>query len=260
MNNIQIFNNTNFGAIRTIVEGDKVLFCASDVAKALGYSNPRKAIDDHCPHVTKRDIGVVTGKKADGTEAIQQVDMSFIPEGDVYRLIVRSKLPSAERFEGWVMDEVLPSIRKTGRYRSKSINENELKIREYEAQAKLANAKARQQNAQTKQAEMWLRLRELTNIKEYKAIAESYAGNTLAGAYVLSLPKAEEKTYSATEIGNIIGISANKVGMIANANNLKTEEYGKIFYDKSRYSNKEVETFRYYENVIPLMRGLVNNN
>ena len=246
MNNIQIFNNTNFGEIRTIVEGDKVLFCASDVAKALGYERPNDAINAHCRYTVKHRIPHPQSLE-------KEIEMSFIPEGDVYRLIVRSKLPSAERFEGWVMDEVLPSIRKTGIYSSKSINENE-------AQAKLANAKARQQNAQTKQAEMWLRLRELTNIKEYKAIAESYAGNTLAGAYVLSLPKAEEKTYSATEIGNIIGISANKVGMIANANNLKTEEYGKIFYDKSRYSNKEVETFRYYENVIPLMRGLVNNN
>lgn len=71
------------------------------------------------------------------------------------------------------------------------------------------------------------------------------------------MPVAERKTYSATEIGNKLGISANKVGSLANKHNLKTEEYGKLYHDKSKYSNKEVESFRYYDNVIPVLEELI---
>ena len=113
---LQVFNHEQFGDVRIIEEDGRVLFCGKDVAAALGYDNPRKAVRDHCPHGTKRSIGVMTGKKVDGTPAMQNVEMTFIPEGDLYRLITHSKLPAAERFEKWVFDEVLPTIRKTGGY------------------------------------------------------------------------------------------------------------------------------------------------
>lgn len=106
MNNIQIFNNTEFGEIRTAEIEGKPYFMATDIAKALGYTNPNKAINDHCRAITKCATPI-SGK-------MQEVN--FIPEGDVYRLIARSKLPQAEKFEKWVFDEVLPSIRKTGGY------------------------------------------------------------------------------------------------------------------------------------------------
>lgn len=105
-NNLIKFNNPDFGEVRTLEENGKVLFCASDVAKALGYNNPNKAVNDHCRAITKRSTPI-SGKMQ---------DINFIPEGDVYRLIVRSKLPTAERFERWVFDEVLPAIRKHGGY------------------------------------------------------------------------------------------------------------------------------------------------
>ena len=116
MNQMEIFKNPEFGSVRVIDEDGKYLFCGTDVAAALGYANPRKAVRDHTRCGTKCSIGVQTGKKADGTPAVQMVEMLFIPEGDVYRLIVHSKLPSAERFERWVFDEVLPSIRQHGAY------------------------------------------------------------------------------------------------------------------------------------------------
>ena len=114
MNQIEIFNSPEFGSIRTLEQNGKVLFCGTDVATALGYTNPRKAVRDHTRGGTKCSIGVQTGKKADGSPAVQMVEMLFIPEGDLYRLIAHSKLPSAERFEQWVFDEVLPVIRKHG--------------------------------------------------------------------------------------------------------------------------------------------------
>ncbi len=113
---LQVFNHEQFGDVRIIEEDGKVLFCGSDVAKALGYENPRDAIRRHCRCVAKRDAWVQTGTKSDGTPAMRLNSTNFIPEGDVYRLITHSKLPAAERFEKWVFDEVLPTIRKTGGY------------------------------------------------------------------------------------------------------------------------------------------------
>ena len=112
-----MFESKDFGQVRTIVEGDKVLFCGADVAKALWYTNPRKALADHCKGVTKR-YGVSRTTNQHGVTTEQTVEMSYIYEGDVYRLIARSKLPSAEKFERWVFDEILPSIRKHGAYLS----------------------------------------------------------------------------------------------------------------------------------------------
>lgn len=107
MKNLQIFNNPEFGEIRTLEEGEHILFCASDVAKALGYKNPTEAIQDHCKRVVERCTSDLLGRRQ---------TMKFVPEGDIYRLTASSKLPGAEKFESWVFDEVLPSIRKHGAY------------------------------------------------------------------------------------------------------------------------------------------------
>ena len=78
MNQIEIFNSPEFGSIRTLEQNGKVLFCGTDVATALGYTNPRKAVRDHTRGGTKCSIGVQTGKKADGSPAVQMVEMLFI--------------------------------------------------------------------------------------------------------------------------------------------------------------------------------------
>lgn len=106
MNDLQTFTSERFGSVRILEEDGKVLFCGSDVAKALGYSNPRKAVRDHCRGGTKRSTPTTSGVQ----------EMAFIPEGDVYRLIVNSRLPAAQEFESWVFDEVLPSLRRDGFY------------------------------------------------------------------------------------------------------------------------------------------------
>lgn len=106
MNELQIFTNDMFGEIRTIQTDDKVLFCGNDVAQALGYSRPRDAIRTHCKGASKHRTPTISGYQ----------EMTFITEGDLYRLIIRSKLPSAEKFETWVFDDILPTIRKHGMY------------------------------------------------------------------------------------------------------------------------------------------------
>ena len=112
-NKIEVFKNEQFGEVRTILEGETLLFCGSDVARALGYAIPSKAVNTHCKGVSKMEA-----PSHGGTQT-----MLFITEGDVYRLIVRSKLPTAEKFEHWLFDEVVPTIRKTGGYMTDSLLE-----------------------------------------------------------------------------------------------------------------------------------------
>lgn len=106
MTEIQTYTNAAFGSVRVLYEDGKPLFCGTDACKALGYKNQSKALNDHCKGVTKRYIPTGGGKQ----------QANFLPEGDLYRLITHSKLPSAEKFEHWVFDEVLPAIRKNGMY------------------------------------------------------------------------------------------------------------------------------------------------
>lgn len=108
MNDITIFNHLGNDVRTTTTEDGTPLFCGKDVATALGYTNTNKAILDHCRRVTKRYPII------DSLGRTQEA--RFITEGDVYRLIFNSKLPTAEQFEAWVVNEVLPSIRKHGMY------------------------------------------------------------------------------------------------------------------------------------------------
>lgn len=118
MDNLQVFTKDEFGTIRTVQMDNEVYFVANDVAKALGYANPSKATNDHCKKA----------KMTWGNDSLgRRQEFKIIPEGDVYRLITRSKLESAEFFENWVFDEVLPTIRKTGGY----VNSDELFINTY---------------------------------------------------------------------------------------------------------------------------------
>lgn len=105
-NEVLTFSNVEFGKIRTTEVNGKPYFVGSDIAGALGYKEPHKAISRHCKGGMKRTIPTNGGNQ----------EVIVIPEGDVYRLIIKSKLPSAERFESWVMDIILPQIRKTGGY------------------------------------------------------------------------------------------------------------------------------------------------
>lgn len=104
---VKVFQNDKFGNIRVVLISGKEHFVASDVAKALGYERPADAVAQHCVNSVKHRVENSRG---------QMRDTTVIPEGDLYRLITHSKLPTAQQFERWVFDEVLPSIRKNGTY------------------------------------------------------------------------------------------------------------------------------------------------
>lgn len=233
---IKVFNNTEFGNIRTLEIDGEPWFVGKDVATALGYAKPENAVSNHVDSEDK------TSTLIQGSGSNYKSKAIIINESGLYSLILGSKLDGAKRFKRWVTSEVLPAIRKTGAYATDSkaaeIKMRELRVKEMNAQARLLNAETRR--LKILQAERGLS-QVAIDTAAVKA-AEEITGQDL-GDY---LPKTG-KTYSASEVGNALGISANKVGKIANAYGLKTEEYGVFVMDKSRYSSKEVTSFRYNE-------------
>jgi prophage antirepressor-like protein len=121
-NNLQVFKNTEFGELGVLVIDGKEYFPASECARILGYSNPRDAILRHCkPEGVVKHDGVSLTTNQYGISTEQMVEKTYITEGNLYRLIIRSKLPAAERFERWIFDEVLPTIRKHGLYATEKV-------------------------------------------------------------------------------------------------------------------------------------------
>lgn len=119
---VTVFESKDFGKVRTVDIDNKIYFCGSEVAKALGYARPNDSISAHCRYTVKHSIPHPQSKN-------KEIEMLFISEGDVYRLIAHSKLPSAEHFESWIFDEVLPTIHRTGSYIMEgSEKDNELKL------------------------------------------------------------------------------------------------------------------------------------
>ena len=241
-NEVQIFENAEFGKVRTIVKDGKPYFIGKDVADILGYAKPENAIATHVDEEDK------TSTLIQGTGSNYKSKAIIINESGVYALIFGSKLPKAKQFKRWVTSEVLPSIRKTGSYGT--IPKERSAFKEQELKARMLNARVRESN-------QYLKIAAQIDIPEYRYILQAKSAEALNGGVpVLPMQEAERKTYSATEIGAMFGVSANRIGKLANAHKLKTPEYGKLFYSKSEHSVKEVETWRYYDSVIPVFEKI----
>lgn len=239
-NELQVFENAEFGKVRTIVKDGEPYFVGKDVASILGYTAERNAISAHVDEEDK----LTHRFSASG----QNREMTIINESGLYSLILSSKLPKAKQFKRWVTSEVLPSIRKTGSY--STIPQDKQVFKEQELKARMLNARVRESN-------QYLKIAAQIDIPEYRYILQAKSAEALNGGVpVLPLQEVERKTYSATEIGKMFGVSANKIGKLANMHKLKTPEYGKLFYSKSEHSVKEVETWRYYESVIPVFEKI----
>lgn len=127
--------------------------------------------------------------------------------------------------------------------------------------AKLRRIEVQEQNAKTRAAKLLMKMAEVDTLSQaYKSILVSKAAEVLTGTPVLPLPKTEQKTYSAKEISSMFGVSPQKIGKIANEHGLKTDEYGAWYRDKSPYSSKEVDTFRYNDNAVEMFRKLLGND
>ncbi|MEB7449917.1 phage antirepressor KilAC domain-containing protein [Staphylococcus chromogenes] len=184
MQELQVFQNSQFGNLEILTIEGKEWFPAIKVAELLGYSNPRKAIRDHAKEkgVTIRSVLSNGGNQ----------NKKFIDEGNLYRLISRSKLPQAEQFEEWVFDEVLPAIRKHGIYATDNVIEETLNNPDYLITVLTEYKKEKEQNLLLKQ-----------EIGELKPKAD----------YVDEILKSTG-TLATTQIAADYGISAQKLNKL----------------------------------------------
>lgn len=232
MNELKVFNNPEFGKVRTVEINGEPWLVGKDVAAALGYQNPQRAIRDH---VDEEDKGVTEMVTPGGKQSVP-----IINESGLYSLVLSSKLPGAKKFRRWVTLEVLPSIRKTGHYTAKPMTDYQM------------------ESIRVRKAQLLERLAKEYD-GTYRQVLQAHATKELTGEYLLPLPYIGEKTYSAQEIGEKLGISANKVGMLANRNHLKTKQYGTWVNDVAKNCpGKEVPSFRYYESVVPVLKTIIS--
>ena len=237
MNELTVFENKDFGQIRAIMQQGEPWFVAADVCKCTDIANSRDAFS----RLDEDEKGVALIDTPGGKQ-----NMAIINEPGLYSLVLGSRKPEAKAFKRWITHEVIPSIRKTGSYSSG----NDIKA---------MRAEAMMRNAKTREANLWLKFAAVLDSQPHKQLCASYGTQVLTGGQrVLPLPEVE-KTYSAEEVGAMLGgLSGQKVGRIATKHGLKVPEYGRLTLDKSRYSNKEVETWRYNEAGVEALRQIVS--
>lgn len=239
MNELQIFNYQS-SEVRTVMIDGEPWFVLVDVCRVLGIVRGARVAE----RLEQDEVRQMYLTDSLG----RQQEMIIINESGLYSVILRSDKPEAKPFRKWVTGTVLPTIRKTGAYSANSLPDP----RAATAEAKLNNSRARK-------ASVWLKLAQTNPIPTFQQICAHYASAELTGGTaVLPLPEVQERTYSAEEVGEMLGgVSANKVGRIANKNGLKTPEYGLEVWDKSRHSAKQVPAWRYNERAVARLREII---
>lgn len=201
MNDVQIFNSPMFGDLRVVRdEKGELLFCLKDVCNSLELQ-VTKVKDRLTPYLPTIKVGVVTGKKSDGSDSIQYIDMYFITEPDLYRVIFQSRKSSARKFQDWVFEEVLPTLRKEGSY---SMTQSKQPLASYQIEDPIERAKrwieeqqhTRALEAQTEQQAQTIGIQQ----KELTVAAPKvkYYDDTLASTDCLT----------TTQVADDLGISA----------------------------------------------------
>ena len=241
-NQIEIFKNEELKLqVRTIQNEDgSISINAEDTARGFGFTTVAKSgnevvrwarVNDYC-----KELGFSHKCGKD----------DYIPESLFYMLGMKASNKVAQEFQKWLAVDVIPSIRKNGTY---SIKEEKVdKLAEMETETKL-------NNSQTRKANSIMRMYKQCDDPKMK----DYLFNKAIEALVGITPLPSKKLLTAEQVGKKLGISANMVGRIANANNLKTEEYGKEEIAPTKYDDKHVvATWRYYENVIPVLENIIN--
>lgn len=235
---LQVF--TYEGAqVRTIDYDGQPWFVLKDVCNVLGISKYRD-VSDRLDADERGPIGVDT---PGGTQK-----MICVNEPGLYSVILRSDKPQAKAFKRWVTHDVLPAIRKTGEYKTPA-----KAMTDYQQM----QAETRRHNIAIQKARL---LNQIAGQYEgpYRQVLQAHATRELTGEFLLPLPQMAERTFSAAEIGEMLGISAAKVGTLTNRNGLKTDQYGTWFYDKAKGTDKQVQSFRYYQSVLSPLRSLLD--
>lgn len=219
-------------------ENNDVFMTREQIGQALEYSNPRKAIGN-IHERNKERLDKFSSTLNLRTEAGIRETVIYNEKG-IYEILRYSKQPKADAFYDWVYD-LLSKLRKSEYQVIKPNTEyDKIQIQKQRAEAMLLNAR-------TRQAKLILDMQKNNTLSPVAVeLLQINALEVVTNNQTDYRPEVE-KTYTATEIANELGITANKVGRIANAHNIKTEEYGIEVLDKSPYSNKQVPSFRYNE-------------
>ena len=246
MKDIQIFNNPEFGEIRTTIVDGEPYFVGKDVAEVLAYKETAKAIREH---VDDDDKGVSVLDTPGGKQK-----MVVINESGLYGLVFGSKLPTAKKFKHWVTSEVLPAIRKTGGYSVKQAERD--KTKEMRAEAMLKNADSRR-------AKLLLEIAAASHIDGYKEMIMTKTANMLAGEPFLPMPKSGRERHDLGWYCERIGKGKNwasQLGKILKKNGIKKEQgvNGEYAEDHARGDiHKQVQNFEWYADfMFPQLRAL----
>lgn len=245
MSELQLIKSAKFGEVQADIykKGDEPYMTINQLAECLGYSNGRKGIDtlvDRNPYLKNSEFSVTL--KMRGTDGKQYNTRIFTEDG-IYEITMLAKTDKAKEFRSWIR-KLLKSLRR-GDAKLVSMTEYQRMM----AQTRAENAKIRKAQILTRLAEQY--------DGTFREVLNSYATKELTGEHLLPLPSLPERTYTATELGEMLGVSANRIGTITNRHNLKTEQYGHWFNDKAKGHNKEVQSFRYYASVIPVLQELI---
>jgi prophage antirepressor-like protein len=236
MSNLVLLKSEKFGSVNCdfYEEGNNFWMTREQIGTALEYQNPREAIKlIHKRHKDRLEM-FSRGFQFETPRGGTQTTVIYSPKG-IYEICRWSKQPKADQFYDFVYD-ILENLRTGKLLNNKDVLANKV------IDIKERNARVRQANLLLKTADKYHHILAKESIK----LLISLATETAMGRPVLPRP-AVEKTYTASELGRELGISANQVGRIANQLNLKTSEYGMFVLDKAKYSNKHVESFRYNE-------------
>ena len=239
MNNLSLIKSEKFGSVECdIYGGGKEFYMTREqIGQALEYSDPNRSISKIHERKQSRlnkyssvvKLTTVDGKKRDVTVYTRK---------GIMEICRHSSQPKADAFMDWVWD-IMDSLM-TGKTKLVGMTEYQRLV----TTARMANAKARE-------ASLLLKIADRCKIGEYVQVLHSKATEILTGQALIPLPEAPERTYSAQDIGKLFGISKQMVGRLANAHDLKTAQFGKLFYDKAKHVDKQVESWRYYASVIP---------
>lgn len=246
MSELQLIKSAKFGEVQADIysRNDEPYMTIHQLAQCLGYKD-RKGVEkivERNPHLKDREFS--TTDKMSAVDGKTRNTRIFTEDG-IYEVTMLAKTEKAKEFRAWVR-KLLKSLRK-GDAKLVSMTEYQQMM----MQTRAENAKIRKAQILTRLANQY--------DGTYKEVLNAHATKELTGEYLLPLPQLPDKTYSASELGAMLGVSANKIGTLANRHNLKTEQYGSWFNDKAKHCNKEVQSFRYYPSVIPVLQEFLKH-
>ena len=244
MNELKLIKSANFGEIQCdfYAKDNEVYMTINQLAACLGYADKAgiERLIERNQYLKNEEFSYI--QKVPHAVGGAQNTRTFTEDG-IYEVTMLSKQEKAKEFRAWVRG-ILKALR-SGKAKLVGMTEYQQRM-----------AETRRNNVAVQKARL---LNQIAAEYDgtYRQVLQAHATKELTGEFLLPLPKLEARTYSAGEIGDMLGISGQMVGILTNRHNLKTDQYGAWFNDKAKGHNKEVQSFRYYESVLPVLRGIV---